>query len=94
MTTSRHTETASLIASILQEALKPTTLAVEDQSSYHRDHKEARLHPEKGHFLVHISLNRELMRLSRLQQHKLIYQALEDIMDRIHALSIKVVTSE
>lgn len=49
--------------------------------------------PDKGHFIVEISLS-SAQPMSRIAQHRLVYKALESIMHRIHALNIHILPAE
>lgn len=73
----------------LDEALQPTHLEIIDESHLHVGHAGAR--DGRGHFRVRISAAR-FEGLRPLQRHRLIYDALDDLMKSdIHALSIEVV---
>lgn len=72
----------------LQEQLQPNQLEIIDDSHKHIGHAGAK--DGKGHFTVIISSN-ELHNKRKVQQHRLIYQALGDLMETdIHALAIKI----
>lgn len=72
----------------LQEQLQPNQLEIIDDSHKHIGHTGAK--DGKGHFTVIISSN-ELHNKRKVQQHRLIYQALGDLMETdIHALAIKI----
>lgn len=75
-----------LIQSRLEAALQPSVLTVRDDSALHAGHEGAR--DGRGHF--HVTLVSEAFRgKSSLQQHRLIYAALGELMSTdIHALSI------
>ena len=69
-------------------ALNPTQLEVIDDSHLHVGHPGAQ--SGAGHFTVIIK-SPTLAGLSRIEQHRRIYQLLDDMMgDDIHALKIKV----
>ncbi len=73
----------------LTENLAPSHLDIIDDSHKHIGHAGAK--EGKGHFTVIISSD-ALNDKPKLQQHRLIYTALGDLMDTdIHALSIKVI---
>ncbi|MCB0272148.1 MAG: BolA family transcriptional regulator [Bdellovibrionales bacterium] len=80
------------IEQILQEALKPLYICVQNDSQRHKRHKEAKSHGG-GHFsvLIYADCFRGLTLIAR---HKLIYQALKMPRSEIHALSIVAKTSE
>ena len=71
----------------LTEALEPAALEVIDESHMHIGHAGAR--DGKGHFRIKITS--DLFRgLPPLQRHRLIYEALGELMDtEIHALGIE-----
>jgi BolA protein len=70
----------------LSAALNPEQLEIEDESHLHAGHAGAR--EGKGHFRVTIVAAR-FADLSPLKRHKLVYDAVGDLMDTdIHALSI------
>ena len=72
----------------LMTKLQPAHLEIIDESHLHVGHAGAR--EGKGHFRVIIASPR-LEGLRPLQRHRLIYDALGDMMDTdIHALSIEV----
>lgn len=77
---------AERIESILTNVFSPDYLLVKDQSHLHAGHAGAR--SGGGHF--DISIRAEAFRdCSRVQSHRLIYDALGDLMTaEIHALSI------
>jgi BolA protein len=76
---------SSDIEAALRGALAPSTLAVEDDSHLHAGHAGAR---EGRHFSVRIASER-FNGLSRLARHRLVYDALHDLIPRgIHALAI------
>lgn len=73
----------------LNEALEPTHLEIIDDSHKHVGHAGAK--GGLGHFTVIIS-SQALNDKRKIQQHRLIYDALGEMMQTdIHALSIKVV---
>ena len=73
----------------LNKALAPDLLEIEDEGHLHVGHAGAR--DGRGHFAVRIS-SRKFSGLRMLQQHRLIYDALGDLMQTdIHALRIEVV---
>lgn len=77
------------IKQALEKAFKPSYLEVIDDSAEHYGHAGALT--GKGHFTVKISTP-HLQNKSRLEQHRLIYAALGELMQTdIHALSIKVI---
>ncbi|WP_154247124.1 BolA family transcriptional regulator [Kangiella sp. HZ709] len=72
----------------LTENLSPSHLEIIDDSHKHIGHAGAK--DGKGHFTLIIS-SETLLGKRMLQQHRLIYNALGDLMETdIHALSIKI----
>lgn len=73
----------------LQEHLQPSQLDIIDDSHKHIGHAGAR--DGKGHFTLVIS-SEHLQNKRKVQQHRLIYQALGDMMETdIHALAIRII---
>jgi BolA protein len=79
------TVTAALVQATLQAALSPTALHVRDDSHLHAGHAGAR---EGRHF--HVLIQAESFRgLSRVARHRLVYDALQEVIPQgIHALAI------
>ncbi|MFC1750272.1 BolA family protein [Pseudomonadota bacterium] len=78
------------IRQTLQQALSPTQLEVIDDSHMHAGHAGA---GSKGHFTVRIC-SAAFEGKSPIQRHRLVYSALEDLMETdIHALSIQASTT-
>jgi BolA protein len=76
------------IQRLLTEALHPTHLVIEDQSHLHASHVGAREFGG-GHFVIEIQ-SPAFEGKTTLQRHRLIYDALAEMMPReIHALSIR-----
>jgi BolA family transcriptional regulator, general stress-responsive regulator len=78
----------------LLEALAPTALEVIDESAAHAGHTGAQIDGmEMGfgtHFRVRLSSHR-FTGLSRVAQHRLVYDALQRFVDRgVHALAIEI----
>lgn len=74
------------IEAALQARLAPDFLEVRDDSAQHAGHAGAR---SGGHFLVRIRC-RQFASLSRLARHRLVYDALADLIPQgIHALAIE-----
>lgn len=74
---------------MIQDALNPTHLEVIDESHKHIGHAGAK--EGKGHFTVVIK-SEALEGKRMLQQHRMVYEALGDMMETdIHALAIKVI---
>jgi BolA family transcriptional regulator, general stress-responsive regulator len=77
---------AERIAARLQATLAPQRISVEDDSARHAGHAGAR--GGAGHFIVRIE-SQAFAGRSRIERHRLIYQALADMMPgEIHALNI------
>lgn len=82
-------ETIKEIKSRLITALQPSVLEVLDDSAAHKGHLAA--DSEQGHFTVIIS-SAHFVTQSLVDCHKLVYQALGDLLpSKIHALKIKVI---
>lgn len=83
-----HTDTIQEIKKRLIAALQPSSLEVLDDSAAHRGHLAA--DSEQGHFTIIIS-SAHFTVLSLVECHKLVYQALGDLLPRkIHAVKIKI----
>lgn len=75
------------IETMLNAAFSPQHLLVKDQSHLHSGHAGAQ--DGRGHFDVAIVAD-AFRDCSRVQAHRLVYEALGDLMDSdIHALSIQ-----
>ena len=73
---------------LLTEHLHPSELQIIDESHLHAGHVGAR--EGKGHFRVQIASGK-FSGLRMLQQHRMIYSALGDMMQTdIHALAIEI----
>lgn len=71
----------------LTTALDPVELEIIDESHLHVGHAGAK--DGRGHFRVRIH-SKHFQGLTRLQQHRLVYNALADLMATdIHALSLE-----
>lgn len=72
--------------SILKDAFEPVELEIHDDSHKHIGHAGAK--DGRGHFSLRI-VSEKFEGLNAVQRHRLIYQALGDLMKTdIHALSI------
>ncbi|WP_405233395.1 BolA family protein [Lentisalinibacter salinarum] len=70
----------------LRNALEPEELLIKDQSHLHAGHAGAQ--DGRSHFAVRLTAS-AFEGLSRIQRHRLVYDAAGDMMDTdIHALSI------
>ena len=86
------TERLGLIRERIQAALAPSDIDVTDESHLHRGHAGAR--DGRGHFRVRVVSSR-FAGLNRLQRHRLVYDALGDLMKTdIHALAVVAFTDE
>ena len=82
--------TAPAMQAALSAALKPTQLQVLDESHQHEGHAGANGTGFGTHFRVRIS-SPSLTGLSRVKQHRLVYDALQEFIDRgAHAIAIEV----
>jgi BolA protein len=84
MTLPSHASAAD-VERLLRERLAPAQLEVIDDSARHAGHAGA---AQGSHFTVRLQSER-FVGLSRLQRHRLVYDALAELMTRgIHALAI------
>ena len=82
--------TAEAIAELLRLALSPTVLQVEDESAQHAGHAGANGTGSGTHFRVRIACP-AFDGKTRVAQHRLVYDALDDFIARgLHALAIEV----
>ena len=82
----------SRIEARLRERLAPESIEVADDSAQHAGHAGAR--SGGGHYAVTLVSNR-FEGLKPLQRHRLVYEALDDLMQTdIHALSVRALTPE
>lgn len=82
----------SEIRTRLERELSPTHINIIDESHLHAGHAGAA--SGAGHFNVTIASDK-FVGLSPIQQHRLIYAAVNDLMQtEIHALSINALTPE
>lgn len=81
--------TAVQLEQRLREALQPTTLEVLDESFQHHGHAGANGTGFGTHFRVRIA-SHLFTGKSPVMRHRLVYDALQDFMDRgLHALAIE-----
>jgi len=86
------TDRITMIRERLSHALDPEQLEIIDESTRHAGHAGAA--SGGGHFIVQIVAD-AFREKSLIQRHRLVYDAVGDIMHReIHALSIKAETPE
>ena len=87
--------TAERVARIRQRlitALAPSEIEVLDESHLHKGHEGAR--DGRGHFRVRVVSDR-FTGLRSLQRHRLVYDAVGDLMQTdIHALAVAAVTED
>ena len=82
--------TAAALADSLRAALAPTTLEVLDETSAHAGHQGADPSGAGSHFRIRIS-SPLFTGLTRVRQHRLVYDALQEWIDRgVHAIAIEV----
>jgi BolA family transcriptional regulator, general stress-responsive regulator len=81
--------TAQRLHDVLQQALSPTALEVQDDSHLHAGHAGAR---EGRHFTVRV-VSPAFNGLSRVDRHRLVYDAARSLIaEGIHALAIEART--
>ena len=81
--------TAERLQEVLQHALSPLALAVQDDSHLHAGHAGAR---EGRHFTVRV-VSAAFNGLSRVARHRLVYDAARTLIaEGIHALAIEART--
>jgi len=78
--------TAAKIQAIIEKEFQPLEFSLEDQSHFHKGHKQA---GGGGHFLVTIKSAR-FNGLAPLARQRLVLDAMGNLMDKeVHALSMK-----
>ena len=83
--------TAVEIEQRLRQSLAPTALQVLDESAQHAGHVGANGTGYGTHFRVRIA-SPQFAGKTRVQRHRLVYDALQDFMDQgLHALAIEAV---
>lgn len=84
---------AADLARVLHATLDATALEVLDESAAHAGHAGAGPHPYGTHFRIRIASPR-FAGLSRVAQHRLVYDPLRPMIDRgVHAIAIEVLPS-
>jgi BolA protein len=84
-------DTARLIHQRLTERLAPTALEVLDESAAHAGHAGASASGQGSHIRVRVA-SPLFTGLSRVQRHRLVYDALQDFIDQgLHALAIELI---
>jgi BolA family transcriptional regulator, general stress-responsive regulator len=82
---------ADQIHARLTERLQPTALKVIDESAAHAGHAGASDSGQGSHMRVCIA-SPMFTSLSRVQRHRLVYDALQDFIDQgLHALAIELI---
>jgi BolA protein len=75
---------------LLERSFAPVQLKIEDESAAHAGHPGAR--SGGGHYRIYLVSNK-FGGLARVARHRLVYDALRDLMQRdIHALALSLVT--
>ena len=75
----------------LTERLQPTALEVIDESAAHAGHAGANAEGRGSHIRVRVA-SPLFTGLSRVQRHRLVYDALQDFIDQgLHALAIELI---
>jgi BolA family transcriptional regulator, general stress-responsive regulator len=75
----------------LTERLQPTELRVIDESADHAGHVGANDSGQGTHMRVSIA-SPKFVGISRVQRHRLVYDALQDFIDQgLHALAIELI---
>ena len=75
----------------LSERLQPTRLEVIDESAAHAGHAGANASGQGSHMRVRVA-SPMFAGLSRVQRHRLVYDALQDFIDQgLHALAIEAI---
>ncbi len=86
-----NTSRIELMHKLLNTALLPESCEVIDEGHLHIGHEGAR--GGRGHYRIRIASPR-FDGLSRIAQHRLVYDALAELMvDEIHAVSVEVIES-
>ncbi len=84
-------DTAQQIHQRLTERLSPTALEVIDESALHAGHAGASPTGQGSHIRVRVA-SPLFTGISRVQRHRLVYDALQDFIDRgLHALAIELI---
>ncbi|MCZ2405962.1 MAG: BolA family transcriptional regulator [Burkholderiales bacterium 68-12] len=85
-----HAVTAPAMERALQEKLQPSAVQVLDESWQHEGHPGANGTGFGTHFRVRIA-SPLFTGLPRVRQHRLVYDALQDFIDRgAHAIAIEI----
>ena len=82
---------AQQIHARLSQRLQPSQLEVLDESAAHAGHAGANASGQGSHMRVRVA-SPLFAGLTRLQRHRLVYDALQDFIDQgLHALAIEVI---
>lgn len=84
--------TVAAIRERLERALAPLALEIDDESALHAGHEGAK--SGGGHYRV-LAVSPKFEGLVRVARHRLVYDALHDLMKReVHALSLVLLAPE
>jgi BolA protein len=84
--TTPDTATVERIRALVQDALRPESLVIRDDSDAHAGHTSA---GGRGHYRLHI-VSERFVGLSRLERHRLVNATLAELFDsHIHALALR-----
>lgn len=76
----------------LRQALEPLDMKLQDESALHAGHEGAK--SGGGHFRLSL-VSRKFDGLSKVARHRLVYDALQDLMKRdIHALAMTLLSPQ
>ena len=78
------------IEQLLKQKLSASTIEVTDDSALHKGHTEAQK-SGGGHYSV-LVISEEFEGKGLVERHRLVYEALKDLKQDIHALAIKAYT--
>lgn len=85
-------ERAAAIEARLRAALAPQVLTLVDESAMHAGHEGAK--SGGSHFRLHV-VSRKFEGLTKVGRHRLVYDALHDLMKRdIHALAMTLLSPD
>jgi len=83
---------AEKIKQILKEKFQPYLIEVLDDSRQHSGHPEA-VKSQGGHFRLMI-VSERFEGKTLIERHRMVYAALAELKDKIHALAIRAVTKK
>ena len=81
-----------IISQILKQKLNASVVEVQDDSSLHAGHSETQKHGG-GHYTV-LVVSEQFQGHGLIKRHRMVYSALAEIKDKIHALSIRALTTK